>query len=161
MRPRRLLASQGKFPPTGRDRWSKALEFLVVFPGCRGGETADAVDSKSTVGNHMRVQVPPSASKLSRQILAFYFRPGRLSSDRHARKPLTVSELWPFALKESQKYRLSQSRNRSCGFRVLCPVSSPSERLRNRYVSETKGGRDREYRFRFNTDSHSAPFFRA
>ena len=27
----------------------------------RGGETADAVDSKSTVGNHMGVQVPPSA----------------------------------------------------------------------------------------------------
>src|SRR5690242_8830083 len=35
---------------------------------CRGGETADAVDSKSTVGNHMRVQVPPSApTRLSRQ----------------------------------------------------------------------------------------------
>ena len=29
----------------------------------RGGETADAVDSKSTVGNHMRVQVPPSVPK--------------------------------------------------------------------------------------------------
>jgi hypothetical protein len=29
-------------------------------------------------------------------MLAFYCRPGRLSSDRHARKPLTVSELWPF-----------------------------------------------------------------
>src|ERR1700693_1997963 len=32
----------------------------------RGGETADAVDSKSTVGNHMGVQVPPSAPIKSR-----------------------------------------------------------------------------------------------
>ena len=31
------------------------------FPLCRGGETADAVDSKSTVRKDMRVQVPPSA----------------------------------------------------------------------------------------------------
>src|SRR5262249_7679669 len=38
---------------------------------CRGGETADAVDSKSHSGNHMQVQVPPSAPKLSRQILVF------------------------------------------------------------------------------------------
>jgi hypothetical protein len=28
---------------------------------CRGGETADAEDSKSSVRKHMRVQVPPSA----------------------------------------------------------------------------------------------------
>ena len=34
---------------------------------CRGGETADAVDSKSTVGNHMRVQVPPSAPNFIRK----------------------------------------------------------------------------------------------
>ena len=28
---------------------------------CRGGEMADAEDSKSSVRKHMRVQVPPSA----------------------------------------------------------------------------------------------------
>ena len=28
---------------------------------CRGGGMADAEDSKSSVGNHVRVQVPPSA----------------------------------------------------------------------------------------------------
>jgi len=36
----------------------------------RGGETADAVDSKSTVGNHMGVQVPPSAPTSPTQIIA-------------------------------------------------------------------------------------------
>lgn len=28
---------------------------------CRSGEMADALDSKSSMGNHVRVQVPPSA----------------------------------------------------------------------------------------------------
>src|SRR5215467_14309394 len=33
-------------------------------PQCRGGETADAEDSKSSVRKHMRVQVPPSAPSI-------------------------------------------------------------------------------------------------
>src|SRR5271154_2807828 len=32
-----------------------------AHPRCRGGETADAEDSKSSVRKDMRVQVPPSA----------------------------------------------------------------------------------------------------
>jgi hypothetical protein len=52
-------------PPACEDkrRSGRILErFRARVPvKCRGGETADAVDSKSTVGNHMRVQVPPSA----------------------------------------------------------------------------------------------------
>jgi hypothetical protein len=35
------------------------------FVECRGGGMADAEDSKSSVGNHVRVQVPPSASMKS------------------------------------------------------------------------------------------------
>jgi hypothetical protein len=31
---------------------------------CRGGEMADAEDSKSSVRKHMRVQVPPSAPEV-------------------------------------------------------------------------------------------------
>ena len=67
MRPRLVLArseeSQAMFVREIAIDASKGLEFLVLFLECRGGETADAVDSKSTVGNHMRVQVPPSAPK--------------------------------------------------------------------------------------------------
>ena len=45
---------------------------------CRSGGMADALDSKSSVGNYMRVQVPPSApnesnpNKYERIALLFY-----------------------------------------------------------------------------------------
>jgi hypothetical protein len=42
---------------------------------CRGGEMADAEDSKSSVGNHMRVQVPPSAIPILEQTQAFLTKP--------------------------------------------------------------------------------------
>src|SRR5215472_2941461 len=74
----------------------------------------------------MRVQVPPSDA---------CFLP-LLSSISPLGEALTAPELWPFASKESQKYRLGQSRNRSCGFRVYAR-SSPSERLGNGYASLT------------------------
>ena len=41
----------------------QALKFVILFYGknCRSGGMADATDSKSVVGNNVRVQVPPSA----------------------------------------------------------------------------------------------------
>jgi hypothetical protein len=52
--------------------------------GGRGGETADAVDSKSTVGNHVRVQIPPSAPRNLRLLIdrlpGQVFRPCLLKS---------------------------------------------------------------------------------
>jgi hypothetical protein len=59
---------------------------------CRGGETADAEDSKSSVRKHMRVQVPPSAPIFSRQIL----RRDTLAVKSSAQNSeLTLAELWP------------------------------------------------------------------
>ncbi|HVN89637.1 MAG TPA: hypothetical protein VMT61_07480 [Candidatus Binataceae bacterium] len=47
---------------------------LILFDNDRSWTIADYLsgDSKSTVGNHMRVQVPPSAPKNSQQILDFW-----------------------------------------------------------------------------------------
>ena len=36
----------------------KSISLAIL---CRSGEMADALDSKSSMGNHVRVQVPPSA----------------------------------------------------------------------------------------------------
>jgi hypothetical protein len=47
--------------PFSRGRIQQSTGIGVLNGECRGGETADAVDSKSTVRKHMGVQVPPSA----------------------------------------------------------------------------------------------------
>ena len=39
-------------------------DYKVCFFNCRGGEMADALDSKSSGGNTMRVQLPPPAPSL-------------------------------------------------------------------------------------------------
>lgn len=46
----------------------QALKFVILFYGknCRSGGMADATDSKSVVGNNVRVQVPPSAPAAKR-----------------------------------------------------------------------------------------------
>jgi hypothetical protein len=63
----RMVGETGTFSGTIADSQDADLLLKHRFDWkCRGGETADAVDSKSTVGNHMRVQVPPSASTKSK-----------------------------------------------------------------------------------------------
>ena len=57
---------------------------------------ADAEDSKSSVGNHMRVQVPPSAPKFSRQLLRFLARKALAVKPSAQISRLTLAELWLF-----------------------------------------------------------------
>jgi hypothetical protein len=58
---------------------------------------ADAEDSKSSVGNHMRVQVPPSAPIFSPTVFG-YLAQMTLAVKSPARESrLTLAELWLFA----------------------------------------------------------------
>ena len=78
---------------------SQAFRRVGVFSSdSRGGETADAVDSKSTVGNHMGVQVPPSApvaSRVPRQQTTDFYPPRRQERPRSSALLCDVQQLQP------------------------------------------------------------------
>jgi hypothetical protein len=82
----------------GRERFSSATRWsrLTVLPVCRGGEMADAEDSKSSVRKHMRVQVPPSAPKFSRQLQRPRARKALTVNSPARKSRLTLTELWLF-----------------------------------------------------------------
>src|SRR5208282_4981424 len=63
---------------------------------CRGGEMADAEDSKSSVRKHMRVQVPPSAPKFSPTVLRFLAQETLAVKSPARVSRLTLAELWLF-----------------------------------------------------------------
>ncbi len=59
---------------------------------------ADAEDSKSSVGNHVRVQVPLSAPEISPTVLRFLARWTLAVKSRAQGSRLTLAELWLFPL---------------------------------------------------------------
>ena len=57
---------------------------------------ADAEDSKSSVGNHMRVQVPPSAPKISPTVFGYLAQMTLAVKSPARRSSSTMAELWLF-----------------------------------------------------------------
>ena len=67
---------------------------------------ADAEDSKSSVGNHMRVQVPPSAPKISPTVFGYLAQKTLAVKSSAQRSRLTLAELWLFSEFASTRCRI-------------------------------------------------------